>query len=227
LTSLGIALALRQGQAKKETPMRFSRTLILTMAALTSFAIACKSSERQESPPKSAPVSPSPSSTETPGPPGAAKATLTDAQIAAIVVAANQVDIDNGVLAERKSKNDDVKKFAERMVTDHTGVNKAAVELVTKLGVTPAETDASRGLTTGGDATRHKLDALDGAAFDRAYVDNEVAYHKAVIEVLDTQLIPSATNAELKKMLVGVRPAFVAHLEHAQQIQASLAKPGA
>jgi putative membrane protein len=207
--------------------MRFSRTLILTMAVLTSFATACKSSEQRESPPpKNAPVGPSPSSTEIPSPPAVAKATLTDAQIAAVVVAANQVDIDNGVLAERKSKNEEVKKFAKRMVTDHTGVNKAAVELVTKLGVTPAETDASRGLTAGGDATRSKLDALDGDTFDRAYVDNEVAYHKAVIEVLDTQLIPSATNAELKNMLVGVRPAFVAHLEHAQHIQASLAKPG-
>jgi putative membrane protein len=208
--------------------MRFSRTLILTLAALTSFAIACKSSEQRESPPKGAPASaPSPSSTESPSSPAAAEATLSDAQIAAIVVAANQVDIDNGVLAERKSKNEEVKKFAERMVTDHTGVNKAAVELVTKLGVTPAETDASRGLTTGGDATRSKLDALDGDAFDRAYVDNEVAYHKAVMEVLDTQLIPSATNAELKNMLVGVRPAFAAHLEHAQHLQTSLAKPGA
>jgi putative membrane protein len=207
--------------------MRFSRTLILTTAALTSFATACKSSEQRELPPKSAPAAPSPSSTESPSPPAAAKATLTDPQIAAIVVAANQVDIDNGVLAEKKSKNEEVKKFAERMVTDHTGVNKAAVELVTRLGVTPAETDASRGLTTGGDATRSKLDALDGDAFDRAYVDNEVAYHKAVMEVLDTQLIPSATNAELKNMLVGVRPAFAAHLEHAQHLQASLAKLGA
>jgi putative membrane protein len=207
--------------------MRFSTTLVLTMAALTSFATACKSSEQRESPPRSDPAAPSPSSTENPSPPAAAKATLTDPQIAAIVVAANQVDIDNGALAKRKSKNEEVKKFAERMVTDHTGVNKAAVELVTKLGVTPAETDASRGLTAGGDETRRKLDALDGDAFDRTYIDNEVAYHKAVMEVLDTQLIPSATNAELKNMLVGVRPAFVAHLEHAQHIQASLAKPGA
>lgn len=202
--------------------MRLSRILMLTTAALTTFATACKSNERRDPPSKSDPAVLAPSTS----PPVAAKATLTDPQIAAIVVAANQVDIDNGELAKRKSKNEEVKKFAERMVTDHTGVNKAAVELVTKLNVTPAETDASRGLTSSGDETRRKLDALDGDAFDRAYVDNEVAYHKAVIEALDAQLIPSATNAELKNMLVSVRPAFVAHLEHAQHIQASLAKPG-
>jgi putative membrane protein len=205
--------------------MRFTRALILITAALTIFATACKSSEQRESAPKSEPAAPPTSSTTTP--PAPAKATLSDPQIAAIVVAANQVDIDNGELAKRKSKNGEVKAFAERMVIDHSGVNKAAVELVTKLGVTPVETDASRGLTSSGEETRRKLDALDADAFDRSYVDNEVAYHKAVIEVLDAQLIPSATNAELKNMLVGVRPAFVAHLEHAQHIQASLAKPAA
>ena len=162
----------------------------------------------------------------TPATGSAAPAPLTDPQIAAIVVAANQVDIDAGQLALKKSKNAEVKKFAERMVTDHTAVNKAAVELVTKLKVTPEETDASRGLTAGGVDARATLDKLDGEAFDRAYVDNEVAYHRAVIGVLDSQLIPSATNAELKSTLVGVKPAFDAHLKHAEQMQAALAGGG-
>lgn len=157
----------------------------------------------------------------TPG--SAAAAALSDPQIAAIVVAANQVDIDAGQLALKKSKNEEVKKFAQQMVTDHSAVNKAAVDLVTKLKVTPEETDASRGLSSGGKDTRAKLEALDGDAFDRAYVDNEVAYHKAVIGVLDSQLIPSATNPELKSTLVGVKPAFDAHLKHAEQVQAELA----
>jgi len=116
-----------------------------------------------------------------------------------------------------------VKKFAEQMVTDHSAVNQAAVELVTKLQVTPEESDASRGLVSSGAENRAKLAPLEGEAFDRAYVDNEVAYHQAVIGVLDGQLIPSATNEELKQMLVGVRPALVAHLQHAQHLQTSLA----
>jgi putative membrane protein len=148
---------------------------------------------------------------------------LTDAQIAAIVVAANQIDIENGELADSKSQNPDVKAFANRMIEDHRSVNQAASDLVTKLGVTPEENATSRSLKDSAKATREQMQALSGAQFDKAYVDNEVAYHKAVIAVLDSTLIPSATNEELKAMLVGVRPAFVAHLEHAQKIQASLA----
>lgn len=147
---------------------------------------------------------------------------LTDAQIAAIVVTANQIDIENGELAKSKSQNAEVTKFATRMIEDHTSVNKAASDLVTKLNVTPEENSTSRTLKEGADATREQLKALEGAAFDKAYVDNEVAYHQAVLSVLDGTLIPSAQNEELKAMLVGVRPAFVAHLEHAQGIQKSL-----
>ena len=148
---------------------------------------------------------------------------LSDPQIAAIVVAANQVDIDAGNLALKKTKSDDVKKFAQQMVTDHTAVNKAAVDLVTKLNVTPEETDASKGLVSGGADNRAKLDKLDGAEFDKAYVDNEVAYHKAVIETIDTKLIPSASNADLKSTLISVKPTIEEHLKHAEMLQSQLA----
>ena len=151
---------------------------------------------------------------------------LTDPQIAAIVVAANQVDIDAGNLALKKTKNADVKKFAQLMVTDHTSINKAAVDLVTKLKVTPEETDASKGLVSGGAENRAKLEKLDGAAFDKAYVDNEVAYHKAVIDTIDQKLIPSAKNAELKNTLVAVKPTIEAHLKHAEMVQQELEAKG-
>ncbi|MEA3157909.1 MAG: putative rane protein [Betaproteobacteria bacterium] len=148
----------------------------------------------------------------------------TDPQIAAIVVAANQVDINAGKLAESKSGNKEVKAFAERMVTDHTGVNKQATALVTKLKVKPEENDTSKSLKSGGDDTLKRLKALKGAEFDKAYVDNEVTYHQTVLEAVDKTLIPNAKNEELKSLLVKVRPAFVAHLEHAKHLQASLAK---
>lgn len=144
-----------------------------------------------------------------------------DAQIAAIVVAANSVDIDAGKFAQSKSANEDVKAFAERMVVDHSGVNKQAVALVNKLKVTPEENDTSKSLKQAGTDTLAKLNGLDGKAFDKAYVDNEVAYHQTVIDALDKTLIPSAKNEELKALLVKVRPAFIAHLEHAKHMQAS------
>jgi putative membrane protein len=145
-----------------------------------------------------------------------------DAQIAGIVVAANQVDIDAGKLAAKTSGNKDVKTFAQQMVTDHSGVNKQASALVKKLKVTPEDSDTSKSLKESGEANISKLKNLKGKEFDAAYVNNEVTYHQAVIDALDKTLIPNAKNEELKATLVKVRPAFVAHLEHAKHIQSSL-----
>jgi len=153
----------------------------------------------------------------------AAAAQPNDAQIAAIVVTANQVDIDAGKLAASVSHNVDVKSFAERMVTDHTGVNKSAVDLVTKLKVTPEDNPIAQSLKAAGDQNLRNLKGLKRVAFDKAYVTHEVAYHQQVLDAMDQVLIPNAQNPELKALLVKVRPAFVAHLEHAKKIEASLA----
>jgi len=151
----------------------------------------------------------------------------TDPQIAAIVVSANQVDIDAGKLAKSKAQSKDVQEFAQLMITDHSGVNKAATELVQKLHVTPQSNPTSESLQKGGDQNLATLKQLSGAAFDKAYIDHEVAYHEAVLQAMDKTLIPSAQNAELKALLVKVRPAFVAHLDHAKQLQTQLSKSGA
>lgn len=146
----------------------------------------------------------------------------TDPQIAAIVVAANQVDIDAGKLAERRAHSRAVRDFAKRMVTDHTSVNRSAVALVHQLHVTPESNPTSESLTQGGERNLAKLERLHGAAFDKAYIDHEVAYHQTVIDAMVKVLIPSAHNPQLKATLVKVRPLFVDHLEHAKHIQASL-----
>jgi putative membrane protein len=147
-----------------------------------------------------------------------------DAQIAAIVVTANQVDIDAGAYAESHASADDVKAFARQMVTDHTAVNKSATDLAGKLHLAPEDNATAQSLKKGGDDNVAHLKTLSGAAFDRAYVDHEVAYHEAVLKALDGTLIPSASNAELKALMVKVRPAFVAHLDHARMLQAKLGK---
>ena len=147
-----------------------------------------------------------------------------DAQIASIVVTANQVDIDAGKLAESKGKSKDVKAFGKQMVTDHSGVNKQAVALVKKLKVTPEDNPTSRSLKSGGEENVKKLKGLKGAEFDKAYTDHEVAYHEQVLGAIDKTLVPNAKNEELKALIVKVRPAFVAHLEHAKMIQAKLGK---
>ena len=145
-----------------------------------------------------------------------------DAQITGIVVTANTVDIDAGKLAQKMSKNKEVQQFGKQMVADHTGVNKQATALVKRLKVKPEDSDTSKSLKDGGKANISKLKGLKGAEFDKAYVENEVTYHQAVIDALDKTLIPNAKNAELKDLLEKVKPAFVAHMEHAKQIQQSL-----
>ena len=148
----------------------------------------------------------------------------TDPQIAMIAVTADNVDIDASKLAVEKSSNPKVKQFAQLMVTDHTSVNKKATALAKKLKLIPEESDTSRSLKSDGDKNLEKLRALSGAEFDKAYVDHEVAYHEQVLDAIDKTLIPSAQNAELKSLLVSVRPAFLAHLEHAKMLQSTLAK---
>jgi len=147
-----------------------------------------------------------------------------DPQIAGVVVAANQIDIDAGKIAKSRSKNKEVQEFAQRMITDHTAVNKQASDLVKKLKVKPEESDTSRALKSAAKDTAQKQKALKGAAFDKAYADNEVAYHQQVLDAIDKVLIPNASNAELKGLLQKVRPAIAAHLDHAKMMASSLGK---
>jgi putative membrane protein len=156
--------------------------------------------------------------------PGVFAQEIDDAQIASVVVTANQVDIDAGRLASSRSKSPEVKAFAQLMITDHTAVNQSATDLVAKLKVTPRDNPTSQSLKAGGERNLAHLKTLEDAAFDSAYVDHEIAYHQQVIDALDKTLIPGATNQELKALLIKVRPAFVAHLEHAKRLQASIQK---
>lgn len=151
---------------------------------------------------------------------GAAKPT--DPQIAHIAYTAGVLDIEAGKQALAKSKNKDVRAFAEDMVRDHSAVNDQALALVKKLNVTPADNDTSQALTKQAAAKRAELAKLDGAAFDKAYVANEVAYHKTVNGALETLLIPSASNAELKSLLQTGLKLFQGHQQHAESIAAGL-----
>lgn len=145
---------------------------------------------------------------------------LTDPEIASIAVTANQVDIDYATVAKAKSKNADVLQFAETMTNDHKAVIAQAVALVTKLKVTPKDNAVSKKLLDDAAKIKKTLNSKSGKAFDNAYVDNEVAYHKAVISVVETMLIPATKNVELKDLLKAVVPALKAHLGHAEMLQA-------
>ena len=152
--------------------------------------------------------------------PAAAK--LNDAQIAHIAYTAGDLDIKGAEIALKKTKNPEVKAFAENMVRDHKAVNDQALALVKKLGVTPEDNDTSKALVKQAEETNVKLSSLDGDAFDKAYAANEVAYHQTVNGALANTLIPSATNAELKEFLTTGHKLFTGHEEHAKKVVAGL-----
>jgi putative membrane protein len=145
---------------------------------------------------------------------------LNDAQIAHIAYTADQIDIQAGQQALEKSNNKEVRAFAQDMVRDHTAVNEKALALVKKLNVTPEDNSTSQTLSKQAAAKSAELAKLSGAAFDKAYIDNEVAYHKAVNDALQNTLIPGASNSELKGLLTTGLKIFQGHQQHAEQVAA-------
>jgi len=143
-----------------------------------------------------------------------------DAQIAHIAYTAGQIDIDAAAQAKQKSKNKDVLAFAADMERDHKAVNEKALALVKKLGVTPEDNDTSKALSKQAADKRAELAKLSGKDFDKAYIDNEVAYHRAVDSALQSMLIPDAGNAELKDLLTTGLKIFQGHEQHAEHVAA-------
>lgn len=144
---------------------------------------------------------------------------LSDEEVAHVAVVANQIDIAYADIANEKSKEADILKFAETMKNDHNAVINQASALAKKLGVTPKENSVSQKLLADAEQTKKTLKGKSGKAFNKAYIDNEVAYHKAVIDAVEGLLIPETENAELKALLQNVVPALKTHLEHAQMVQ--------
>jgi putative membrane protein len=150
------------------------------------------------------------------------QAKIGDAQIAHIAYTAGVVDVAAGKQALDKSRDKAVRDFAQEMVRDHSAVNDSALALVKKLGVTPQDNPTSQGIAKGGSDALKRLGALNGKAFDKAYVANEVAYHKTVNGALSGTLIPNAKNGELKALLQTGLKLFQEHQMHAEHLAASL-----
>jgi putative membrane protein len=150
----------------------------------------------------------------------------TDPQIVGIVLGADEIDIAYAKLAMSKTQDKQVIDFANQMINDHTAVSKSVSALAAKLNVTPADSDTSNSLKAQAQRMTEKLQGLKGKDFDKAYVDNEVAYHQAVVNATKTVLIPSAQNAELKSALQGAEPLFEGHLQHVQRVQSAIEGDG-
>jgi putative membrane protein len=146
----------------------------------------------------------------------------TDPQIAHIAYTAGQIDIQAAELALKKTHNKAVKGFAEEMARDHAAVNKQALALVKKLNVTPEDNATSKSLAEAAAAKREELSGMSGSAFDKAYAQNEVAYHQTVNGALKSVLIPNAENGDLRNLLQTGLKLFQEHEHHAEHLVSEL-----
>lgn len=193
----------------------------MAIAACLFIGVSCNSSSSDESANNDATTT---APAEEAAPTTSTDQKFTDPQIASIAVTANQIDIDYAKIALEKSTNEKVKEFANTMAKDHQAVIDQAVALATKLGVTPEDNPTTQSLLDGAKTVKDNFASKSGADFDKAYIDNEVEYHKAAISLVESRLIPESTNEELKSLLQTALPLFKTHLEHAEMVQKEVEK---
>jgi putative membrane protein len=161
----------------------------------------------------------------TPGQPAPATpplAPLSQSQIAMVAELANTSEVEQGKLAQTKAKADSVKKFAGMMVKHHTEAKQEQAKLFQKLNLTPTQSPKSNALKDDGDKIMGTLRGADGAAFDIAYMNSQVEAHQKVLDAIDRDLLPAASDAALIDGLKKMRSTVEAHLTEAKAIQAAL-----
>lgn len=198
------------------TPYRLVSRRAACFVVLAAFAMLAASCEKKAAPEEQGTVPQAVDSRP-------ATPELSDANILATLIAANTGDIQNGQLAEPATKSPAVKAFATMMISGHSALNTQVSALATKLAITPEDDSVSLAITAHGDSVRTALGTMSGAAFDRAYIDNEVGLHEAVLAMLANSLVPAARSPELKALLLSARPAFESHLAQAKKVQGELA----
>ncbi len=189
---------------------------IAAIVALSAGMAACAETadENEEAGTDTAAAAPTSQPAQTAGP--------SDAEIIHIAKTANDADIDGGNLAREKGQNEEVKSFANLMISDHTAANQAGTQVAQRASITPADNATSQQMMTGHQTAKQQLQAQSGAAFDKAYIAHEVDFHQNVLNALDQTLIPNAQNADLRNVLTQVRATVEAHLNRARDIQAKL-----
>ncbi|HEY3593253.1 MAG TPA: DUF4142 domain-containing protein [Polyangiaceae bacterium] len=171
----------------------------------------------------SEPVPTAPATAEPPPPaPAPAEPALTDAQILHVLHTANAGEIEQAKLAEKKTKNAHVKKFAMMMVKDHGDADKKGAGIAKKIKVSPESNDVSAKLEGDAKQLTSSMSSETGASFDRSYIDAQVKEHQAVLDTIDHRLLPNAKSDDVKTLLQAVRSKVDSHLKEATDIRREL-----
>ena len=186
----------------------------ITVAALVLFGSACSHLHKPHVSMPSMPSMPSMGRHHDEGP--------SDANILAIMLAANNTDVSYAKLVPGRSQNASIRNFAANMVTAHTAVNQQLNDLTNRINITPEENKESLDFRDESTTKRDLMRELEGHTFDSTYIANEITYHTKLLQTLDKELIPDADNAQIKQALMQIRPAVQAHLDHAMSVRANL-----
>lgn len=187
--------------------MRLTSRFLCHLPWLTLIAaLACRRSPADSSAPTSAPAP-----------------RATEANVVAIILAANSTDLSYARLVPARSRSSDVRAFAQRMTTDHTLLNARVNDIAMRNGITAEDDAISLDFRDHSAARRDVLRELDGARFDSTYAANEVQYHQELLAAIAGVLLPNTRNAELREFVTNLKPAVSAHLAHAEQVRANLA----
>jgi putative membrane protein len=130
-------------------------------------------------------------------------------------------EVELGKLAAERAKNDEVKKFAQRMVDDHTKAGDQLKSIAESKGIKlPTEMEAKDR------ALMNRLQKLNGAAFDRAYMQAMVSDH-----VKDVSEFKKEANAgrdpQVKSFASSTLPTLEEHLQHARAARTAVTSAAA
>ena len=149
---------------------------------------------------------------------------LDDAEIAGVVMAMNQAEINAGNLAHSVSVNRDIKMFGRDVVEEHERSNSRFGNWATRQGITPKQGQISEELNAEEEKFLENLKKQSGILFDLDYINHEVESHQHALALLETTLIPAARSAELRRMLNEMRRSLTDHHERARLIKVSLGR---
>jgi len=150
-----------------------------------------------------------------------ASAPLTDANIVALLDEANKADSAAGALAVTKATNKAVKDFAHLMMGEHHALREQGQQLAKRLKVTP-EPPANDPVTPLAQNETNVLQSTPkGPEFDRVYIEQEIAAHKAVLDLAENAH-GQAQNEQLKALIGKAKPVIQKHLDQAEKIKGEL-----
>lgn len=151
-----------------------------------------------------------------------APADLNDLEIAHVAYIADNIDIRYAHLALAISKNPNIREFAKTMIRDHTAVNEQALALLAKLGAEPQDNFLSQTLNSDAEKIIDELSQLRGHDFDKRYAENELAYHRAVNDLVANAFIPNIENDEVRSLFKAGLEIFRVHEGHADAMVSGL-----